>query len=270
MAEAERDTRSNILDDICKQKLEHVSKQKSLVPETMLREQISFTGEVRQFHDALNKKIQKKQTSIIAEVKKASPSKGVIRKDFDPVSIAKSYENAGATCISVLTDEPYFQGKDQYLTDIKLATNLPILRKDFMLDPYQIVESKAIGADCILLIMAALSLQQAQELEVVAHELQMDVLVEVHNEKELDQALRLNSTLIGINNRDLKTLKIDLSTAEDLSAQIPYGYTIVCESGITSRDDIKAMHKAHLYAFLIGESLMKQEDIEKALKDLLA
>jgi indole-3-glycerol phosphate synthase len=210
-----------------------------------------------------------KQNALIAEIKKASPSKGIIRQDFNPTLIASAYEKGGAACISVLTDIQYFGGSDENLRLARLGSSLPLLRKDFMLDSYQVFEARALGADCILLIMAALSDKQAAELEQVALSLGMDVLVEVHDEAELARAMQLQSRLIGINNRNLATLKVDIATTVRLAKLIPSGYIIVCESGISSHSDIVNINKSDVYCFLVGESLMLQEDIESATKELL-
>lgn len=260
---------TDILAKICADTLQHITTQKAHISEAVLLERTKEVTPPRGFRSALQGKVAKQQTALIAEVKKASPSKGIIRADFNHVEIATSYERAGAACISVLTDTPYFQGKDSYLVEVRGAVSLPVLRKDFMLDPYQIVESRSLGADCILLIMAALEDNQARELEQVAHSLEMDVLVEVHNREELERALRLESQLLGINNRNLKTMEISLTVTEELSQAVPEDYTLVCESGIHSHDDIMRIQKAGIYSFLVGESLMRQDNIKEATKHLL-
>ena len=206
--------------------------------------------------------------AIIAEIKKASPSRGLIREDFDPAEIARIYESNGAACLSVLTDEPYFQGRDEYLQQAGAASKLPLLRKDFMIDPYQIHESRALGADCILLIMAALSDHQASELYEIARTFGMDVLVEVHDEPELRRALDMNAAMIGINNRNLKTLAVDINTSHQLGMLIPAGTLKVAESGISDPETIRLLRSEGFNAFLVGESLMREKDIGAALEKL--
>ncbi len=260
---------SDTLSEICMKKREHIAAQKKAAPESALYEKALTGTPPRGFHFALKKQVESGAIGLIAEIKKASPSKGVIRQDFDPVVLAQAYATGGAACLSVLTDIPYFQGADEYLPAARAASNLPVLRKDFMLDPYQILESRALGADCILLIMAALSDIQAGELESLAKELGMDVLVEVHDETELERAMALKSRLIGINNRDLKTLKVDIATSERLKKNIPDDYTVVCESGIEIHADIARMQKIGIDCFLVGESLMREADVTAATRRLL-
>lgn len=260
----------NILSEICQRKKEHIKKQKQSVSETLLLNEISRSPSPKGFIEAIRKKIERKENALIAEVKKASPSKGVIREQFNHIEIAKAYEKSGATCLSVLTDTPFFQGEDSYLRDISGVISLPLLRKDFMLDPYQVLEARAMGASCILLIMAALSDKQAIQLEATAIEYGLDVLVEVHDKNELERALEhLKSPLIGINNRNLKTLEVSLATTETLAKYIPKNHILVCESGIYSYDDIKRMNQCGAYTFLVGESLMRQKNIEEAVHSLL-
>ena len=223
----------------------------------------------REFEDAIMSRVSKKETAIIAEIKKASPSKGLIREDFEPKKIAKEYEEGGATCLSILTDEPFFQGKLEYLDSVRSSCELPILRKDFMIDLYQIYETKAYGGDCILLIVAALDTVQLKDFSQLARELNLDILIEVHSEDELNEALSINSKLIGINNRDLTTFEVDKNLAIKLARQIPKDVIVVSESGISSREDILSSKEQGIHSFLIGESFMRKPNPGKALKDIL-
>lgn len=259
----------NTLDRICADKRVHVEAQKQLISLENLKSKIKkislSKGFIRQILDF--KSSQK--IPLITEVKKASPSKGIIREDFDPVEIAKTYEQSGAACLSVLTDEPYFQGKDEYFIAIRDAVSLPMLRKDFMIDPYQIYESRAMGADCILIIMAALSDSEAAELYDLSRTLGMDVLVEVHDEKELERAINLGPQMIGVNNRNLKTLEVDIENGIRMAKNIPDAVVKIGESGIYTADDLQQLKAAGFQGFLIGESLMRENDIGQAVKNLL-
>lgn len=256
----------NTLEKICADKAEHVAYKKGQTSFSTLKEHIEERSLPLGFVSAIKRKTT---PALIAEVKKASPSKGLIRKNFDPVEIAKIYQDCGATCISVLTDEPYFQGKDDYLIDIKKHIDIPVLRKDFMIDPYQIFESRALGADCVLLIMAALDNHLALDLYQTALSLNMDVLVEVHNLEELERANHLNPMMIGVNNRNLKTLEVDVNTSFDLLMKIPASSVKIAESGIEDHDTLSRLHKCGYNGFLVGESLMRQDDIATAVKSLL-
>lgn len=257
---------SNTLQKICFDTAQEVARRKSVTSLADLEAKAKNASPPRGFLTAL----KSQNPALIAEIKKASPSKGLIRADFDPGHLAKAYEAGGATCLSVLTDMPYFQGHDDYLLAAKAAASLPILRKDFMLEPYQIVESRALGADCILLIMAALSDDTAKELYALAKNLGMDVLVEVHDEPEMTRALtHLNPDIIGINSRNLKTLEVDLQTAHKLCAMIPDDTFKIAESGINSHDDLLGLSQKGFQGFLVGESLMRQTDVTSATRKLL-
>ncbi len=260
---------SDVLARICADKLRHVEAVRATQPLAAVERLAAAAAPPRGFRAALERKAATGALALIAEIKKASPSKGLIRADFDPPTLARAYRDGGAACLSVLTDAPYFQGDDAYLGAARDAVELPCLRKDFMLDPYQIVESRALGADCVLLIMAALEDAQAAELCRLAHSLGMDVLVEVHDGAELDRALALDADLFGINNRNLKTLKVDIATTEALAPRVGADRLLVAESGLYAHEDLERMAKAGAKAFLVGESLMRQDDVTAATRQLL-
>jgi len=260
---------TNILDKILISKKEEVASSKLAKSIHDLENDIRNNNDMRPFIAAIEEKFISKDVAIIAEIKKASPSKGIIRANFNPDQIAKSYENGGATCLSVLTDKDYFQGDPSYIQLVKNQCKLPVLRKDFMIDHYQIFESKALGADCILLIVAALELNQMKELESLAAELDMDVLVESHDEHELEKALQLKTKLIGVNNRNLKTFDVSLQTTLNLLKEIPNDKITVTESGIFTSQDINLMKQHGIYSFLVGEAFMRDDDPGKSLKQLL-
>lgn len=261
---------SDVLQEICAAKRTHVAECKAAIPLAEIEKRAAGGPAPRRFADRLATAVGAGRYGLIAEIKKASPSKGLIRENFAPAALARAYQAGGASCLSVLTDVPYFQGRDDNLTAARMATALPVLRKDFMLDPYQIYESRAIGADCVLLIMAVLSDAEAGALETVAHDLGMDVLVEVHDEPELRRALALKSRMIGINNRNLRTLEVDLKTTEELTSLVPDGRIVVSESGLTVPSDLARMADAGAHCFLVGESLMRQADVTAATRALLA
>jgi len=261
---------ADVLAEICDLRLRQVKANEARHPFGDLDGLARSQPAPRGFHAALARKAQGGY-GLIAEIKKASPSAGVIRPDFDPATLARAYAAAGAACLSVLTEIDHFQGRDEYLQQARAAVDLPVLRKDFMLTPYQIAESRAIGADCILLIMAALADGQAHELEDAARGYGMDVLVEIHDEDELERALKvLTSPLLGINNRNLKTLTTDLAVTERLARLVPAGKMIVAESGLRSPADLARMARVGARCFLIGESLMRQPDVEAATRAILS
>ena len=259
---------TNVLNKIKAYKIREVKDRKLKLPMPIMEEKAKGASEVRGFQKALML-ASSQGFGLIAEIKKASPSKGIIRNKFEPENLAISYEKGGAACLSILTDAPSFQGHENYLIKARKKVNLPVLRKDFMLDPYQIVEARSINSDCILIIMAFVSDALAKELEDVAFEYKMDVLIEVHNEDELERALKLRSTLIGINNRNLKTFEVSLSTTKNLAKLVPLDYTLVSESGIFSNTDLLHLSKFGARSFLIGESLMREKNVQKATAELL-
>jgi indole-3-glycerol phosphate synthase len=259
-----------ILDEILAHKAAEVDFRKKATPESELLARIDDLPATRGFVEALKTAAASGHSAVIAEVKKASPSKGVIRREFDPVDIATSYEAHGATCLSVLTDEKYFQGSDDYLEAIRSSVSLPLLRKEFIVDAYQVAESRAIGADCILLIVSALSATELSELHEQALAQDLDVLIEVHDEAELETALSLNPPLVGINNRNLKTFETSLDTTLGLLGRIPPGTLVVTESGIHTREDVKRMRDNDVHAFLVGEAFMRAEDPGIALQTLFS
>lgn len=257
-----------ILDKILARKREEIAERKAQASQTELEASCKTLDPCRGFVSALQKQIAHKRPAVIAEIKKASPSKGLIRKNFDPAAIAKSYAGHGATCLSVLTDVDFFQGSDAYLQEARAACQLPAIRKDFMIDPYQVVESRVLGADCILLIVAALSRAQLFELNAAASDCGLDVLIEVHNKQELELALELKPALVGINNRDLHTFKTSLKVTYDLLPDVPLGTVVVTESGILAREDVAEMTRHGVYGFLVGESFMRAADPGAKLQEL--
>jgi indole-3-glycerol phosphate synthase len=266
---------SDVLARITDDKRAHVARRQAAVPAAALEQRVAAAPPPRGFAAALARKAAAGQPAgagkpaLIAEIKKASPSRGLIRADFDPPALARAYEAGGAAALSVLTDAPYFQGRDEDLDAARAAVRLPVLRKDFILDPYQVLEARAIGADCILLIVAALSDAELRALHQAARRIGLDVLVEVHDEAEMERALPLEDALLGVNNRNLKTLAVDLATFERLAPRAP-GRFLVAESGLKTAADVARVAKAGAGAILVGESLMSQADVAQATRALLA
>jgi indole-3-glycerol phosphate synthase len=266
----DRGPMADVLAQICSEVRADIATRKVKRSIDALRGEIaSHHDAVRGFGYALKQASAGGHYGLIAEIKKASPSGGLIRADFDPPSLARAYEVGGAACLSVLTERTYFQGDPEHLKAARAAVKLPVLRKDFMVDPWQVYESRAMGADCILLIMAALSDAQARELEQVAMSLDLDVLVEVHDREELERALLLETSLIGINNRNLKTLQTDLAVTEELAPLVPPDRFLIAESGIRNTDDLRRLAAVGPNCYLVGESLMRQDDVAQAVRELL-
>ncbi|PIG07288.1 indole-3-glycerol phosphate synthase TrpC [Comamonas sp. 26] len=263
---------SDILKKICDVKVQEVAAAKKAIPLTEMRRDAESRVSTRDFVGAIRAKIDKGQAGVIAEVKKASPSKGVIRADFDPADIAQSYMvgdgKISAACLSVLTDRQFFQGQPDYLKQARASTLLPVLRKDFMVDPYQIYESRVMGADCVLLIAACLDDAQMAEMEQIAFNLNMDVLVEVHDGEELQRALKLKTPLVGINNRNLRTFDVDIQTTIALKKDVPADRLLVTESGILTQADVQTLRGAGIDAFLVGEAFMRAPEPGEALAKL--
>ena len=259
----------SVLEDICKTKEGHIAKRQENIPLSVLREKAENMPIPKGFIASIKKYNAASHTALITEVKRASPSQGLIREDFDALRIAEDYQAAGACCLSVLTDEPYFQGSDEYLVTISTQVQLPVLRKDFIIDPYQVYETRALGADCLLLIVAALEDGLMQELYDCSKNLSLDVLVEVHNQEELERALALSCEMIGVNNRNLKTLEVNTQTSFDLVEQIPESCVRIAESGITNRQTVSRLEASGYDGFLVGEHLMRQDNLLDAVQLLL-
>lgn len=258
----------DVLKKILKRKVEEISAAAAAESLSALSQRASQASLPRGFVSSLKSRIDQGESAVIAEIKKASPSKGVIRENFDPAEIARSYARGGAACLSVLTDIDFFQGDAQYLIEARAVCELPVIRKDFIIDQYQVYEARAMGADCILLIVAALGDAMLMELYGLARHLDMDVLIEVHDKEELQRALQLSPDMIGINNRDLRTFDVTLQTTLDLLGHIPDGVLVVTESGILSRTDVQLMRDNQVHAFLVGEAFMRTESPGQTLEDL--
>ena len=260
----------DILKKIVARKHEEIAERSARISQAELAERLDEVDAPRGFVEAMREKIDAGGSAVIAEIKKASPSKGVLREDFCPTEIARSYAQGGAACLSVLTDVDFFQGADAYLQQARAACELPLIRKDFIVDPYQVVEARAIGADCILLIAACLDDMRLKGLNDLAHELGMDVLIEVHDGEELERALITDNRLIGINNRNLRTFEVSLETTLDLLQRIPQGRLVVTESGILAPEDVERMRRHDVHAFLVGEAFMRADDPGARLAELFA
>ncbi len=251
---------TDILQRILSRKVEEITERSARVPLSELSARVADLPDTRGFAAAIEARIEAGEPAVIAEIKKASPSKGVIRADFDPVAIARSYAVGGATCLSVLTDADFFQGSEAFLQQARAACELPVLRKDFTIDPYQVYEARAIGADCVLLIVAALGDEALLELALLAAELDLDVLLEVHDEEELERALEIPAPLIGVNNRNLRTFEVSLDTSLRLKRQMPDERILVTESGVVDVADVARLREAGIGAFLVGETFMRAAD----------
>jgi indole-3-glycerol phosphate synthase len=260
--------RPDILKKILLRKREEISERTRLNDIDALKKQMEQAEPVRGFISSIEKTIASGKPAVIAEIKKASPSKGILRENFDPVAIAKTYQDNGATCISVLTDSDYFQGSEDYLKQARAACKLPVIRKDFIIDPYQVYEARAINADCILLIVAALDDDILKELLAIAHSLDMDALIEVHDKNELARALKCGARLIGINNRSLHTFETSLQTTLSMLNEVPDNKILVTESGILTTEDVSLMQENGVHAFLVGEAFMRADDPGEKLKEL--